>query len=259
LNCAVHLERPAVQPCDRCGNFSCSECLQPFGDQQQCSACRARSSELEWDNRKELGLFRAWWLTSKRMITAPIQTLDVIPPDGTILESSIFAGVSTLAGFLPTLLLYGMGLGAMLAVGAFSDSEVFGAGKAGAAVGIGAFAFIFYLVLLIGMSILFLLISAALELVVLRLAGKPQASYSVSVRAHALAMGTYALGVIPLCGLYVFPIWALVLRVFAIQKLHRVTGGQAAASALIPIGLCCGAGGIFYALIVAMAVAGSKL
>ena len=96
MNCAVHLDRPAVQPCDRCGNFSCTECLAPAGSQQLCGSCRGRWSELEWDRRKELGLFRAWWLTSRRMLVSPLQTLDVISPDGTIVESSIYAGVCTL-------------------------------------------------------------------------------------------------------------------------------------------------------------------
>ena len=58
----------------------------------------------------------------------------------------------------------------------------------------------------------------------------------------------------PLCSIYVFPVWALVLRVFTIHKLHRTTAGVGVASALIPLVLCCGLGGGLYALGIAIAV-----
>ena len=214
----MHLDRAALQPCDRCGNFSCGECLAPSGSQQLCAACRARWAELEWDRRQDLGLFRAWWLTTRRMIVSPIQTLDAIAPDGQILESTIYAGLSTLAGFVPTLFAYGAIIGLMLAIGPNAKDTTVGLA---AGTGIGAAAIFFYVLLLLAMSIGGMLLSAALELIVLRLGGKPQASYSVSVRAHALSMAAYAIGVIPLCSIYVFPVWALVLRVFAIPTAYR--------------------------------------
>lgn len=244
MNCAVHADRPAVQACDRCGTFSCAECLAAVGSQQQCVKCRTRGAALEWDQRRELGLFRAWWLTSKRIITAPMQTFDVISPDGTVLESSIFAAISALVGFLPTMLVYGVIIGVAL---------VFGPGmKEGAKIGplagagIGAGAFLFYLLFLMLMVVVSMLLFSGLELAVLRVSGVKHAGYAQAVRSHALSMATYVIGVIPFCGFYVFPIYALVLRIFAIQRLQKVTTGQAAASALVPLGLCCFLGGTAY-------------
>lgn len=258
MNCAVHLEVAAVQPCERCGNFSCAGCLAKVGSVQFCGACRARAAELEWDRRRELGMFRAWWLTSKRMMVSPLQTLDVISPEGTVLESSIYAGICSLTGIVPTLLIYALFIGGAMAFGAMKadpDSPRKIGLLAGTGIGVGVM--VLYLVMFAGFSVLYLLGSAGIELLILRLAGLPQARYSVSVRAHALSMAPYVIGVFPLCSLYVFPIWSLVLRVFSIHKLHRTTGGMGAASALIPLAVCCvSVMGLYAVMFAAIGLAG---
>lgn len=220
----------------------------------QCPTCRTRASALEWDQRRELGLFRAWWLTTKRIMLAPMQTFDVVPGKGTLVESSLYAAISTVVGFAPSILLYALIIGGALAFGpAMKDAKI----GVAAGVGIGIGALIFYGIVLIGMTVASVLLFSALELLVLRLTGVKHAGYEEAVRAHALSMASYAIGVIPICGLYVFPIYALVLRIFAIQRMQKVTTGQAAASALVPIGLCCFVGGVSYVgLIAAFAALG---
>ena len=165
-----------------------------------------------------------------------MQTFDVISPDVSVLESSIFAGISALAGFLPTMVIYGIIIGFALAVGPGMKD-----GKIGplAGVGIGAGAFVFYLLFLIVFTVGGMLLTAGIELAVLRLSGVRHAGYAQAVRAHALSMASYVVGVIPFCSFYVFPIYALVLRIFAIQRLQKVSTGQAAASALVPLAVCC--------------------
>ena len=68
--------------------------------------------------------------------------------------------------------------------------------------------------------------------------------------AGALSMAPYAVGLIPLCGLYVFPIWSLVLKVFAYRAFHRTTGGKAAAGALLPLAVLMVLGTMLYAVVV---------
>lgn len=256
MNCSVHVDRPAARPCDRCGTFSCGECLAPVGAQMHCAACRQRSSLLEWDQRAELGIFRAWWLTTKRILMSPMQTFDVVPGRGTLVDSSLYAGISAVVGFAPSLFVYLVIIGFAMALGpGMKDAKI---GMA-AGVGIGIGAVLFYGVLLIGMTIASVLLFSALELLVLRLTGVKHAGYDEAVRAHALSMASYAIGIVPICGLYVFPIYALVLRIFAIQRMQKVTTGQAAASALIPIGFCCFVGGVSYVgLIAAFAAIGGR-
>jgi len=81
----------------------------------------------------------------------------------------------------------------------------------------------------------------------------------VTFRGTALAMAPFLCGLVPLCGYYVFPIWWVVLKVFAYRAFHRTTGGKAAFGAIGPIAtallLCCG----FYAVIFAVTGMANRL
>jgi hypothetical protein len=80
----------------------------------------------------------------------------------------------------------------------------------------------------------------------------------VTVRAHALSMGPYLLGLLPLCSLYVFPIWAIVLRIIANMHLHKTTAGKATAAVLLPMVLLCGGLLALYGALFALAMAGQR-
>lgn len=240
----MHPDRAEAQPCERCGTFGCGECLRFVGAQKQCPACRARLSVLEWDQRSELGMFRAWWLTTKRIVMSPLQTFDSISPDASLVDSMLYALLSTMAGLLPTLAFAGM----LAAVGIAAGEKSMGV-PAGLGIGLGVIAL--YLVVFTAMSIALVLGLAAAELVILKLAGVTTASYAVAVRVHALSTAAYLGGVIPVCSLYFYPVWAVVLRIFAIQRLQKTSTGAAIASALIPVGFCCLLCGGFYALAIA--------
>jgi hypothetical protein len=250
VNCAQHPERPAIAPCDRCGTFVCAECRTAVGSQGLCRACVERSRLLEWDQRRELGMFRAWWLTTKRLILSPIQTFDVIAPEGNLFDSILYASISSLVGILPTLLFYALVLGGALLFGTLNKDGGSSDFTPAVGVGIGAAAVLVYLVLAVLMAIAFVLVTAALELLVLRMLGGRQGDYPTLVRCHALSTASYAIGVVPICSLYIYPIWALVLRIFAVQRLARTTTGIAVGAVLIPIGLCCTlCGGGYFAMI----------
>jgi hypothetical protein len=79
-------------------------------------------------------------------------------------------------------------------------------------------------------------------------------SFSVTLRAHALSTGVYLLGLMPFCSLYVFPVWALVLRVLANMHLHGIGAGRATAGVLLPVVTCCGGLGTMYGVALALAL-----
>jgi hypothetical protein len=108
---------------------------------------------------------------------------------------------------------------------------------------------VFIGVFLIG-SALFL---SGLEHLALMLLGAQPRSFSVTLRAYALSTGPSLLGLLPLCSLYVFPLWSVVLRILALMSLHRTSAGRAAAAVLLPIVLSCGALLSFYAAVFALA------
>jgi hypothetical protein len=70
-------------------------------------------------------------------------------------------------------------------------------------------------------------------------------------------MGPYLLGLLPVCGFYIFPIWSIVLRIFALMHFHRVSGGKATAAVLAPLVLFCGACGLLYAAAFAIGMGGA--
>jgi hypothetical protein len=245
--CAVHPEVKATGACSRCGTFGCGDCLSQRGNDWLCAACLLVVGKLPWDERDSLGIWRAWWRTSVLLISAPVQTLSTAPPDGPMGGSMLFALLSTAVGFLPTILL-GFPL---IILGALVD----GGGEAGgmAAVGLVAVMFI-YGVMLFAMQLGSVLFIAALEHLSLMLLGTNPGSYSVTVRAHALGMAPFLLGLLPFCSFYVFPLWSMVVRIIAVTHLHKTTTGKAVAAVLMPIGLFCGGFALLYAAAIALAM-----
>lgn len=263
--CRNHPGRQAT-PCARCGTFQCSECFTVGGQLGTlCASCREFASDLPWDRRAELGTWRAYWQTSVAVIGSPIQTFQRAKPDAPLGDSLLLAGVSGFVGFATTLLLYMLFAAGMLLFSASELGKVAGETKlqGGALAGIGVGVVVIYIAMIFVMQMASVLAISGIEHGCLRLLGHREGSYSVTVRAHALAMGPYLIGLIPLCSLYVYPLWSLVLRIFAMQHLHRTTGGKAAGAVLLPIAVLialCGVGYVmlFAAMIGAGALAGTK-
>lgn len=238
--CRLHPERPAAGTCHRCGSFGCSVCLTQKGAVWLCADCVARGSALPWDERESLGTWRAWWRTSVQMISSPMATLEGAKPEGSLGGSLLFTLLSTLVGYGPTLAIYLLIIIPAMLWGA-SKSELSIA--AGAMVSAGT---AIYVVLLLALQAVGVFILAGLDHLMLMMLGAQPRDYSVSVRANALALGPSLVGLVPVCGLYVFPLWALVLRIIALMTLHKTTAGKAVLAVFIPIVLICGVCGAGY-------------
>ncbi|HEY0882606.1 MAG TPA: YIP1 family protein, partial [Archangium sp.] len=72
------------------------------------------------------------------------------------------------------------------------------------------------------------------------------------------ASGPALVGLLPLCSIYVFPLWSLVLRIFALRAFHKTSAGAATAAVLIPIAVLCGGVFMLYAAIIALAAAAGR-
>lgn len=258
--CATHPDQAALSPCARCGTFYCGACLERSADGQfYCVQCRTRSA-LPWDQRDELGLLRAWFLTSKQLMLDPTTTLKSTPRDASVGSSLLYALVSTLCGFVPTLALYLVGFGGMLLFAANESSSKLGGAEFGVGA-VGAIAiFIFYLLFLVGIQIVSMFVLSGIEHLVLQLAGERDlGAYTVTLRAHALGMAPFALGLIPVCGFMVMGLWSLVLRCITLMHLQKVTAGKAVAAVLAPMLVICGCVGLSYFMIIAAAFSAAGL
>lgn len=248
--CAVHPDLKAIGACSRCGTFGCGQCLQQSGADWLCEACRGRVVTLPWDERLTLGTWRAWWRTSVLMLSQPTKTCAAVQPEAPIGSSIWFATLSTLVGMGPTILVYAAIMVPMMMFGASSAAKN-DLPKFAPAL-IPAFALL-YVVFLLSMQVATVLVFAGIDHLALMLLGANPRSYAVSVRAYSLSMGCYVVGLVPVCGLYVFPIWAIVLRIIALAGLHKTTGGKAAAAVLLPIAVLCGGGIALYVAMIALA------
>lgn len=246
--CQTHPHRAAVQACTRCGTFFCGDCLDPTT--RRCAACVERAGSLPWDERATLGLWVAWWRTSVAMISRPTQTLESASPEAPLVSSLVFALLSSVVGMVPTALAYGV----MLLPVVLSGSPELKLPLSPALVPVIAVA---YALVLLGVQLAAFFVYASFDHLALKLFGAQPKSFEVTARAQALSMGPYLLGLIPMCGLYIFPIWALVLRILGVMHLHRVTAGKATAAVLVPLLLFCGLCGFSYLALMATAFAAS--
>ncbi|MFZ5445034.1 MAG: hypothetical protein ACOZQL_33900 [Myxococcota bacterium] len=250
--CAVHAGVKATGACSRCGTFGCATCLTQRGADWLCPKCSARADVLPWDERATIGLWRAWWRTAVLLLSRP-SALATVEPDAPIGSSLVYALLSILVGFVPTVALYSLLIVPAALLGARSDASL---DKAFGGAGMVAVPVIVisYVVMLLAMQLAGVLIGAAFDHLGLMLVGAQPKSYTVTARAHALGMSPYVLGLVPVCGLYVFLIWGIVLRIIANMHLHRTTAGKATAAVLLPVVVLCGGGLALYVAFIALAV-----
>jgi hypothetical protein len=258
--CARHKDTPALMPCARCGTFYCGACLERGSDgQMYCIDCRSRATLLPWDRRNELGTLRAWFQTCTKLLLEPQVTLANAPRDGTLSSSILFTLLSSVAGFITTLGLYAVAFGGVMIAG-LAESKKLGGAEAGIGVGAMIGILIFYIGFIIGMQLVTLFVLAAIEHLVLHLLGeKNLAGYTTTVRAHALGLAPYMLGLVPVCGPFVMGLWSLVLRIFTLMHLQKVTAGKAVAAVLAPVVVLCGCFFLVYFLAIAAVLGASGL
>ena len=113
---------------------------------------------------------------------------------------------------------------------------------------------LFYAVVIFVCQLGLVLFLSGLDHLALMILGAQPRSFTVTVRANALAMGPYLVGLLPGCSWYVFPLWWMVLRIIANMYLHKTTAGKATAAVLLPLFLLCGGVFALYFAVIALAV-----
>jgi hypothetical protein len=234
--CATHPAARAAGACARCGTFACTACLAMVPDGEQwCAACRARMPQqpLPWDQRRELGVLRAWWRTTRQILFSPTATFEQATPHGTVGSSLLYALIALVFQVGSIVGVYVILFGGFAVAGLASRAAK--PGEPGFfAIAVAVLAVVAILCILLGLGVL--LIGAALDHVVLRLLGVKR-GWEVTLRGAALSMAPSVCGVVPFCGAQVAFFWTFIVRVFAYRGLHQTTGGKAAAGALVVPGV----------------------
>ncbi len=258
-SCAVHPDVPATKSCPRCGTFACAQCLRPVpGEEDRCVACEARAPHLllPWDERAQVGLLRAFWGTCTLLLRRPGVTLERAQPHGSLGSSLLFVVMAAFFGSITSVIAYaGFALSLLLwlptlsrSADAAGDRPSFLLGVLGGAAG--------FQLLVVIWAVVSALAFSAMEHGVLKLAGARPASWEVTFRAHALSHAPYLIGLVPVCGAYVFVVWSLVVRILALKGLHQTRGGKAALAVLLPTGALWGALIALYAALVLFRLGG---
>lgn len=250
-HCAIHPDRMAVKICSRCGSFVCEECLVfQSSNEHLCANCVQRhkpSLQLDWEKRRELGFFKAYWLTTKQIMFHPNLTFQQAQfSNNSLKEPLLYAVFSQIVGMSTTMVAYGLFfLIAMLGV---ISSSRFGVSE----VLIGVIIIIFSMLLIPPLTIATIFIHGGIEHLLLKILGAKPKKFSTTVHAYCYSMAPMFWGVIPFCGPYAFPVWQIVCRVYAYKWQHQTTGGKSAAAILIPVAILCSLVMVFYAFVIAM-------
>ncbi len=246
--CAVHPNLRSLAICGRCGAFSCARCLRLNSrGEVVCESCQAREPDvpLPWDQREELGTFKAFWKTLVNVMLRP-DIFSRAHPEGSTSSSLLFALLCSLPSCFMTGLTY-LGMFAFLPTLFTPQDAPRSMDGYSSMAGLSLFMFSVFLGPMICVAITYC--GAGIDHLVLRMGGVTR-GFQVTLRGNALSQAPWVLGLVPFIGMQVAPFWSLMARVYAYRGLHRTGWGVALAGALLaPFATCLLCGGGYVALL----------
>ena len=221
--CAVHPERSARLVCTRCGSYGCEACaFSAVAGREICRTCAAQglAEPLPWEQRKELGWWRAYWRTTQLVMLEPTRTFRTPSTENGITGSILFGALAyTLGQAIVLLLVLAMFLMMGIGVAATADEPALGAIFAGYGLCLVPFTLLQAPVY----ALLGILMSGGLAHVTLVVFKQATAKFDQSLRAVAYANAPHLLAVLS-C---VAPFWVIAAETIALRELHRCSTGSA--------------------------------
>ena len=175
-----------------------------------------------------MGTIRAWWQTVLQIVSRPVVTFASAAPSAPMGSSLWFGVLAVVIGVAGTFGLYLL-FGGALAMAAAARGGARGSAEL-AGIAVAAFA---------GMAVIAFGLGFA-GMLDQRQRGSPDPAAhprpAEGLPRHpprlGALLGAGAVALIPVCGAYAWIGWTLVLRVFAYQSFHRISGWSAAIAAL---------------------------
>jgi hypothetical protein len=168
----------------------------------------------------QAGWFLGWLKSALLLMTSPSRALRRVASDADVGASLRFSFVSSLFGYLPSLIIFSVILRKIVSDAGSSIEDV--------ERWFFHLALWFLLATGCAVEVLLRLLAAVIETGVFGL--RSGASFSVTLRAGALSLAPRVLGLLPFVGLLVFPVWSLLLRIKALARFHRVSRLKAGAA-----------------------------
>ena len=224
---------------------SCGKTVTVWGKGHYCPHCSASLANVEgdesihaeevvsyyspWDDRENLGFFKALFDTWVQAVFNPVKFFSKMPPGGGFGGPLLYGFIMGEIGLLVVLVWQGMSI----FVPSFMDRGGMGLLSAQMA----GMTFLFFLspvLVIVGLFI----VSGILH-VCLLLVGGAQRSFETTFRVVCYASSTQLWNLIPFCGGMVGGIWNLVLQIIGLREAHETTTGRAVLAVFLPAIVCC--------------------
>lgn len=230
--CARHPDGRAATICARCGSYACAECVFAWVPREICVTCAAAGlgEPVPWERRKEIGIWKAFWQTTRLVSRQPTRFFRTPPTVPGVVEPVIYGVAAYTVGqlfinvVLSILIMIGGGIGAAVADEPTIGLVVLGYGAVFGVIGIFATVAQAPVYGVIG-----ILVAAALAHGMLKLMKKAEGTFEDTVRAVAYANGPYVWSwiPIPIIGAFVGWIWMVVAETIAVRETHRLRTDRA--------------------------------
>lgn len=200
---------------------------------------------LPWENRAQLGFFKAWFDTVSLLITKPSEAFAMMRPEGGLMDPLLFGLIGgTIGSVMATLyqlLIRSFGFGA-------GNNVLFNK------LGLGGSSFIIIDLVFTPVKVaLGLFICGAIIHLCLMLFGGANRPFETTFRVFGYATGAaYLFCLVPACGGLVALVYLVVLTTIGLARAHQTTTGKALMAVLSPIILCC-----VFAALLALLVGGA--
>ncbi len=238
--CAAHPSLAATGACSNCGTFACTECLSYVGSRSVCAPCledgRVSSHAVPWEERADLGVFRAWWMTFVALATRPAQLFESFDPKRPLGDAWRFAALSVgmvigVFGCLGIvvgsvgLLVVTLGEGPARVETALSQPQLGGI--------MAAMGLVYLLAMFVGplCSLTFLM---AGHHPLLRLVGGGQRGLRATLQVGLYSLGLYPLAVIPCFSMF-FILGILGYQAIGYSKIHDEPVWKSSVAVFLPM------------------------
>ncbi|MEX0746255.1 MAG: YIP1 family protein [Phycisphaeraceae bacterium] len=207
-------------------------------------ATAVEAQAMPWDDRRHLGLFRAWWRTFVMVLARPGELAQRTRPASGYGSSYVFA----LFTHLFVAIVHAVTCGGAMLLMMVSFTGMSGAGGGTE---------LMFILMMVGFIVIgflgaaaispllaTLFIAAPAHMILCLIEPNRQRSFTVTARNVNYALAPMVFGAVPLLGLYcgwLFYVWTLVASTIMLAAAHRTSGGKAALAVLaVPVLLVVG-------------------
>ena len=227
----------------------CPECGKPVpqaGTGHYCPYCAASLANVEggetiqaeemvsyyspWDDRENLGFFKALIDTWLQAVFNPVTFFSKMVPEGGIGGPLLYGFIMGEIGLLVALVWQGMSV----FVPSFMDRGEFGYFGTQMA-GMTFLFFISPILVIFG-----LFVATAILHLCLIIVGGANRGFETTFRIVCYATSAQLWSIVPFCGGFVAGIWNLVLQIIGLREAHETTTGRAVLAVFLPAIVCCG-------------------